>query len=166
MNPRDDSTGRAVPARLARHCAAVARSDFAHYIYPVTPTTTPTFLAPQPSSASAMKESHDPEKILLLNRDEQNDEEPQRSRVWSGSRQWRGLRNLVVVFVIYGVYTVTVHMLAPSPHDEHHHESLYWAKKAAWKQRGPLSPEKVEEFYLYVPFAPTAVASAASLMII
>ncbi|TBU33166.1 Zn-dependent exopeptidase [Dichomitus squalens] len=105
-----------------------------------------------------MKENHDPEKILLLNRDEQNEEEPKRSRVWWGPCQWRGLRNLVVVLVIYGAYTVAMHVLAPMQHDEHHHESLYWAKKAAWKQRGPLSPEKVEEFYLSIPDPGSALA--------
>ena len=98
---------------------------------------------------------HDPEKVSLLEGYGQDEEYTRFSRA---PRGWRGLKTLVVLGVMYGVYAVTSRTIffamGPGHHPGHHgepHHGLSWAHGAALKHQSALgSPEKVEELYLYV----------------
>ena len=103
-----------------------------------------------------MAEYKDPEKVPLLGADRSIDKEVKRSRFRCGPGDWRVFKLLAFVFIFHVLYNVVmrtlIFFLAPTQNDGHQHEGVDWARKAIWKQRGPLTPEKVEELYLYVSF--------------
>ncbi|KAM5535507.1 hypothetical protein V8D89_010844 [Ganoderma adspersum] len=108
-----------------------------------------------------MGDVHDPEKVSLLDSYRQDEEYTRFSRA---PRGWRGLRTLVVLGVMYGVYAITtrtiIFAMGPGHHGKPHH-GLSWAHGAAWKHQSALgSLEKVEELYLSIPDPASALAAS------
>ena len=99
-----------------------------------------------------MGKIHDPEKVSLLDGNGPHHDEYTRFR--SSPHGWKGLKTMVVLGIMYGVYAITtravIFALRPGRRAEPHH-GLSWVHGAIGKHRGALgSPEKVEELYLYV----------------